>query len=394
MKKLLFVMPSLDSGGAEKSLVNLLNIIDYTHYNVDLLLLKQEGLFLNQIPKEVNILPVVDALHYAYKIDKYVFHSFASIKSGFLRIMSTFICKLFYKKNSRQQRWLKFYKRYLPNLENNYDVAIGFLEGDASYYVIDKVHAIKKILWIHNDFNEIKKNEDANVYETYFKKANAVATISKKCVDILKQNYPRLQDKFLCLPNLTSSDLIEKLSEQYQITEFKKNEFNILSIGRLTKQKGYDLAINALKILKDYDSNVHWWIIGAGELENQLKKLVKEAALEEYITFLGLKENPYPYIKKCDLLVQSSRWEGKSVVLDEAKILATPILATNYSTIQDQLIDQMEGLIVDMNPIDIAKGIDLLINDKSLYKIIESYLAQHNYGNEEEIKKYYNFFEN
>lgn len=144
MKKLLFVMPSLDSGGAEKSLVNLLNIIDYTHYNVDLLLLKQEGLFLNQIPKEVNILPVVDALHYAYKIDKYVFHSFASIKSGLLRIMSTFICKLFYKKNSRQQRWLKFYKRYLPNLENNYDVAIGFLEGDASYYVIDKVHAIKK----------------------------------------------------------------------------------------------------------------------------------------------------------------------------------------------------------------------------------------------------------
>ena len=81
----------------------------------------------------------------------------------------------------------------------------------------------------------------------------------------MKQNYPRLQDKFLCLPNLTSSDLIEKLSEQYQITEFKKNEFNILSIGRLTKQKGYDLAINALKILKNYDSNVHWWIIGAGE---------------------------------------------------------------------------------------------------------------------------------
>ena len=155
MKKLLFVMPSLDSGGAEKSLVNLLNIIDYTHYNVDLLLLKQEGLFLNQIPKEVYILPVVDALHYAYKIDKYVFHSFASIKSGLLRIMSTFICKLFYKKNSRQQRWLKFYKRYLPNLENNYDVAIGFLEGDASYYVIDKVHAIKIILWIHIDFNEI-----------------------------------------------------------------------------------------------------------------------------------------------------------------------------------------------------------------------------------------------
>ena len=107
-----------------------------------------------------------------------------------------------------------------------------------------------------------------------------------------------------------------------------------------------------------------------------------------------MKENPYPYIKKCDLLVQSSRWEGKSVVLDEAKILATPILATNYSTIKDQLIDQKEGIIVDMNPIAIAEGINLLINDNSLYKFIESYLAQHNYGNEEEILKYYSLFEN
>ena len=394
MKKLLFVMPSLDSGGAEKSLVNLLNIIDYSQYNVDLLLLKQEGLFLNQIPKEVNLLPVTDSLKYAYKIDKSILHSFESMKYGLLRIMSTFICKFLYKRNSRQQRWIKYYKKYLPNLENEYDIAVGFLEGDASYYVIDKVSAIKKILWIHNDFNEIKKNEDANVYENYFKKANNVVTISKQCVEILKQNYPHMQDKFICLPNLTSSNLIEKLSEEYEITEFNKKIFNILSIGRLTKQKGYDLAINALKILKNYDSNVHWWIIGAGELENQLKKLVKEAALEEYITFLGLKENPYPYIKKCDLLVQSSRWEGKSVVLDEAKILATPILATNYSTIKDQLIDQKEGIIVDMNPIAIAEGINLLINDNSLYKFIESYLAQHNYGNEEEILKYYSLFEN
>lgn len=394
MKKLLFVMPSLDSGGAEKSLVNLLNIIDYSQYNVDLLLLKQEGLFLNQIPKEVNLLPVTDSLKYAYKIDKSILHSFESMKYGLLRIMSTFICKFLYKRNTRQQRWIKYYKKYLPNLENKYDIAVGFLEGDASYYVIDKVSAIKKILWIHNDFNEIKKNEDANVYENYFKKANNVVTISKQCVEILKQNYPHMQDKFICLPNLTSSNLIEKLSEEYEITEFNKKNFNILSIGRLTKQKGYDFAIDALKILKHQDSNVHWWIIGAGELENQLKKQVKEAALEEYFTFLGLKENPYPYIKKCDLLVQSSRWEGKSVVLDEAKILATPILATNYSTIKDQLIDQKEGIIVDMNPIAIAEGINLLINDNSLYKFIESYLAQHNYGNEEEILKYYSLFEN
>ena len=350
MKNILFVMPSLGSGGAEKSLVNLLNLIDYEKYAVDLLLFKREGLFLSQIPKKVRLLQPTDSLQYAYKIDRGMFSSVSGIKAGILRGTSTFVCKLLYKGNARQQRWIKFYKRYLPNLEEEYDVAIGFLEGDASYYVIDKVNAKKKILWIHNDFNEIKKYEDEKIYEKYFQKADSVVSISDKCVQILKQNYPALVNKFYYLPNLTSGSLLKKMSEEFDVSEFEKNQFNVLSIGRLTRQKGYDFAIDAVKILKEKYSDIHWWIIGAGELEEQLKKQVKDNDLEEYITFLGLRANPYPYIRSCDLLVQPSRWEGKSVVLDEAKILAKPILATNYSTIKDQLKDKKEGLITDISP--------------------------------------------
>ena len=212
MKNILFVMPSLGSGGAEKSLVNLLNLIDYEKYAVDLLLFKREGLFLSQIPKKVRLLQPTDSLQYAYKIDRGMFSSVSGIKAGILRGTSTFVCKLLYKGNARQQRWIKFYKRYLPNLEEEYDVAIGFLEGDASYYVIDKVNAKKKILWIHNDFNEIKKYEDAKIYEKYFQKADSVVSISDKCVQILKQNYPALVNKFYYLPNLTSGSLLKKMS--------------------------------------------------------------------------------------------------------------------------------------------------------------------------------------
>ena len=183
-------MPSLGSGGAEKSLVNLLNLIDYEKYAVDLLLFKREGLFLSQIPKEVRLLQPTDSLQYAYKIDRGIFSSVSGVKAGILRGTSTFICKCLYKETVRQQRWIKFYKRYLPNLEGEYDIAIGFLEGDASYYAIDKVNAKKKIIWIHNDFNEIKKYEDAKIYEKYFQKADSVVSISDKCVQILKQNYP------------------------------------------------------------------------------------------------------------------------------------------------------------------------------------------------------------
>lgn len=393
MKNILFVMPSLGSGGAEKSLVNLLNLIDYETYAVDLLLFKREGLFLSQIPKEVRLLAPTDSLQYAYKIDRGMFDSVSGIKAGILRGTSTFVCKCLYRENARQQRWIKFYKRYLPNLEEEYDIAIGFLEGDASYYVIDKVNAKKKILWIHNDFNEIKKYEDAKIYEKYFQKADSVVSISDKCVQILKQNYPALVNKFYCLPNLTSGSLLKKMSEEFEVSEFEKNQFNVLSIGRLTRQKGYDFAIDAVKILKEKYSDIHWWIIGAGELEEQLKKQVKDNELEEYITFLGLRANPYPYIRSCDLLVQPSRWEGKSVVLDEAKILAKPILATNYSTIKDQLKDKKEGLITDISPNAIAEGIIELRENPQLYNSIQCYLDKHEYGNEKDILQYYELLE-
>ena len=393
MKNILFVMPSLGSGGAEKSLVNLLNLIDYEKYAVDLLLFKREGLFLAQIPNEVRLLQPTDSLQYAYKIDRGMFGSVSGIKAGILRGTSTFICKCLYKENARQQRWIKFYKRYLPNLEEEYDIAIGFLEGDASYYVIDKVNAKKKILWIHNDFNEIKKYEDVKIYEKYFQKADSVVSISDKCVQILKQNYPAFVNKFYCLPNLTSGSLLKKMSEEFEVSEFEKNQFNVLSIGRLTRQKGYDFAIDAMKILKEKYSDIHWWIIGAGELEEQLKKQVKDNELEEYITFLGLRANPYPYIRSCDLLVQPSRWEGKSVVLDEAKILAKPILATNYSTIKDQLKDKKEGLITDISPNAIAEGIIELRENPQLYNSIQCYLDKHEYGNEKDILQYYELLE-
>ena len=218
MRTILFVMPALYGGGAEKSLVNLLNLIDYKKYAVDLLLFKQEGLFLTQIPKEVRLLPLTSSLRYAYKFDMGMFGSLSGFKTGMLRLMGTVVCKVLYKEKAGQQRWMKCYKHCLPNLEGKYDIAVGFLEGEASYYVIDKVNAEKKILWIHNDFNEIKKNEDAKIYENYFQKADSVVSISDKCVQILKQNYPNLINKFYCLPNLTSSTLLKKCrkSSQYQ----------------------------------------------------------------------------------------------------------------------------------------------------------------------------------
>ena len=145
-------------GGAEKSLTNLLNLIDLNEYDINLLMFKPGGDFLQQIPSGIHILKTDPSLFYAYKCDKNVFSCKAGIRSEILRIFSTGVCKILYGNCARQKRWTKFYKTLLPKLDSEYDVAIGYLEGDASYYVIDKVNAKRKILWVHSNFDNIKKN--------------------------------------------------------------------------------------------------------------------------------------------------------------------------------------------------------------------------------------------
>lgn len=393
MKRILFVIPSMRIGGAEKSLANLLNLIDLNEYDVNLLMFKPEGDFLQQIPSGIHILKTDPSLFYAYKCDKNVFSCKAGIRSEILRIFSTGVCKILYGNCARQKRWTKFYKTLLPKLDSEYDVAIGYLEGDASYYVIDKVNAKRKILWVHSNFENIKKNEDAAAYKEYFCKADKVVSISDKCVQVLQNNYPDMKNKFVFLPNLTSSIVLSNTAKADIDEVFSKDDFNIVSVGRLTEAKGFDMAIDALKILKDHKVPVHWWIIGDGELRKCLEKQAKDNSVEEYLTFLGFKANPYPYMNKADLIVQTSRWEGKSVVLDEAKILGKPILATDYATVKDQVENGKEGIIVGMDAESIAREIEHLVEDESVLNGIRNYLMARNYGNQSEIVKYYKLFD-
>ena len=393
MRKILFVIPSMRIGGAEKSLVNLLNLIDLNEYDVNLLMFKPEGDLLQQIPSGVHILETEPSLFYAYKCDKNVFSHKSGIRSEMLRIFSTGICKILYGDCARQKRWTKFYKALLPKLDSEYDVAIGYLEGDASYYVIDKVNAKRKILWVHSNFENIKKNEDAAAYKEYFCKADRVVSISDKCVQVLQDNYPDMRNKFVFLPNLTSSVVLKNTAKAAIDEKFLKDIFNIVSVGRLTEAKGFDMAIDALKILKERKVPVHWWIVGDGELRECLEKQVRSNGVEQYLTFLGSKSNPYPYMNNADLIVQTSRWEGKSVVLDEAKILGKPILATAYATVKDQVENGKEGVIVEMNAESIAKGIECLVEDESVLNRIRNYLMARDYGNQSEIVKYYKLFD-
>ena len=391
-KKVLFVMPGLYSGGAEKSLVNLLNLLDYSKLDVDLLLFKKEGLFMNQVPSEVNILNIPISLKYSHSpLDGDALKSFSAVKAGANRVIGTLFSRICYGSNQKQMRWKIFYTRVIEKLEGHYDVAVAYLHGEASYYVIDKVCADKKILWVHNDYDKID-GEDA-FYKAYFNKADYVVSISTRCVEILQKVFPDISGKFCMLPNLTSSSFVKKMSGEYIPKEYETDIPVLLSIGRLSRQKGFDYAIDAAALLKKAGYRFKWYVLGIGELQEELETRIQEKEVDDCFKLLGNRENPYPYIKNCTIVVQSSRFEGKSVVLDEAKILAKPIVVTNYATVKDQITDGKEGLVVSMTPKGIADGIEKMLTDSALSQNIKEYLSAHEYGNQEEVQKYMELIE-
>ena len=287
--------------------------------------------------------------------------------------------------------WEYFYKKVIDGIDKEYDVAVGYLGGESTYYIVDKVKAKRKIHWVHNDYRTsgMPKKYDLKL----FPRVDAIVTISDECLEILKEEFPIFKDKMICIENITSSVVINNRATEFKPKEYIGVENVLLSVGRLSEQKGFDMAISAASKLKKQQINFKWFIIGSGPLESKLKDQIKKEKVEDYVVLIGTKENPYPYIKNCDLFVQPSRYEGKSVVIDEAKILAKPIVATAYPTVRDQIRNANEGVIVELSVDGIYKGLKEMVFDKTKQKEISNYLENHEYGNQTEIKKYIKLIE-
>lgn len=368
-------MNNMNIGGAEKALISLLNELDYSKFEVDLQLFKREGMFLGEIPQEVRILNVPENYQY---FD-------CSIKT----VLKTFNLNLIYnryrfwkirkKANSpaeaEQLAW-KFVSRTLDPLSREYDVAVGYLENSPNYFAVDKVRAKTKIGFIHNDYINIKVNPQLD--QPYFKKLNYICSVSPDCVNILNATFPMFEDKIKLVPNLFSEQMIFRKSRE-SVTEvaFVESDFNMVSIGRLAEQKGFDLAINAASILKKEGFRFKWLILGEGPLRGVLEKQIADFGLAENFILFGNQINPYKFLRVADLVVQTSRFEGKSIALDEAKILSKVILTTSYPTVADQITHQLNGFICGLSAQEIAESIRSIANTPAEREKIVQYLTLH-----------------
>lgn len=379
-------MMSLQSGGAEKSLVNLLNEMNPQKYEIDLLLFRKTGTFLSQVPSYVHICNIPAEINKLYGNMSQAGNLLGT------KIIGTLAAKVHESTPGARAgyRWEHYYTKKIPMLTKQYDVAFAYITGETMFYTVEKVQANRKICFVHNDYKTA--NHPKKYDYRYFEKLDGIASISKLCCDVLEEEFPEFSDKIWCIENITSSAVIKKRAVEFVPKEITGTN-NILSVGRLMSQKGFDLAISAASILKKRNMDFHWYIVGDGELRKDLENQIENEGLQSEFTILGIKENPYPYIKACTIFAQTSRYEGKSVVLDEAKILAKPIVVTNYATVNDQIIDRREGIVVDMTPEGIANGIAELLGNKQLRKSLENYLSLHEYGNQREIEKYYKYIE-
>lgn len=389
MKKILIHIGGFHAGGAEKSLVSFLSTIPKDRYHIDILVYRCDGLFSTLVPNFVS----VKEIPFPYKclgvsLSNVEFYLKHNPKFLIKKILGLLAIKTSSRYSPPQVVW-KLWKNTIPQYPEKYDVAISYIEGVTNYYVIDKVTAKKKILWVHNEYSKLRYSADFDY--SYFCRADAVVTISQLCKDDLVNNFPSIKDKFKILQNIVNPNLIKELSDaDIDDSSFNncKSKYKILSIGRLCPQKNFELAIHAAEILKKNGFNFTWFIIGEGPLYGSLVALCKKLGVMDNFVFLGLKANPYFYIKHTDIFVMPSIFEGKSIALEEAKILCKPIVCTNFKTAFDAIENNITGIITNMQPQDMADSIYTVCTDCKLRDRLTSNLSKLQFDNTSEISNY------
>ena len=375
-------------GGAEKALIALLKTIDPKRIYVDLLLFETGGILQKQVPSYVNVI-AADSITRAMTLEFRKYFIDILKKGKIFAAASRLKMTILSKKGKDIFGW-DIIKSYIPKLSEHYDVAIGFLEGFSDFFVIDKVNADKKIGWIHIDMTE-KKPQKQEI--EYYEQFDTIVTISERCKEAFLKVFPTTKNRIQILENIVASEeIIEKSREEVNF-HWDIKKFQLVSVGRLDYQKGFDIGAKAARLLKEKGYNFCWHIYGVGIMEKEIACYIRENNLEDYYILEGLAENPYPYMKRAEIIVQPSRWEGKSIVLDEAKILGKAIIVTNYPSVTDQIVNMHTGLITARTPEAIAEGIEDLIRDEDLRKRLENNCRQEPNQGRKILEQFYRIIE-
>ena len=386
--KILIVSHAMELGGAEMALLGLLEHLDTDRVDVDLFLLRHTGELLARIPEKIRLLPENPSYScLAVPILECMKRGQPGVMMG--RIMGKAAARWRIRRlkiSSENDLELEFSHKYVlpfvPKISGEkYDLAISFLTPH--YFVAEKVFADRKLAWIHTDYAgvTVDRTSQLRMWSPY----DYIAAISERAGESFLGVFPELAEKVIPLSNMMPDAYIRQMArEPLNASEMLADgAVRLLSIGRFCTAKNFDNVPDICRRLLEKGLKVRWYLIGYGGGEDLVRRKIGEANVQDSVLILGKKDNPYPYIKNCDLYVQPSRYEGRSIAVTEAQMLGKPVVITRYATSASQLEDGVDGVIVPMDNAGCADGIAALLQDEERMQLLIDHTKSRDYTNRE-----------
>ena len=391
-RNILFAIHYLELGGAEISLIGLLKALDYSKVNVELFVYSHRGELMKEIPAQVNLLPEIPQYAQIERPMKEV------LKDCYWRIaLARLRAKRQFARYTRKTHpvdgsaiFAYVARQVTPLLppiqpDKEYDLAVSFLAPHD--IVLEKVRARKKVCWVHTDYTKI--DIDTDLEGPVWSRFDHIAAVSDAVSEAFLTRFPALREKMVTLPNILSPEWIRSRAEAFRVDDEMPQEpgvTRLLSIGRFTVAKNFANVPDICRRIRETGIAIRWYLIGYGGEEDLIRERISEAGMEQDVRILGKKENPYPYLKACDVYVQPSRFEGNSVSVREAQILGKPVVVTAYPTVSSQIENGVDGVIVPMDNAGCASALAVLVSEPEKQDFLSSNLQDRDYGNEEAVE--------
>ncbi len=389
MKKILFVMDSLGVGGGERSLVTLLSLMDYTRCSVDLQLFARGGQFEQFLPKEVNVLPL---LEYSVFLQKNILQQILTFDVKKLLARSRYSLAL--RKRGKMSHSIRTHLEWQLTSDcihisrETYDVAIAYSQGVPTMYVVDKVRARRKVGWINTIYP--LEHESREFMSKYYNALDVVNAVSDEARRAFETTMPECKGKMVVVKDITSADVVEKMSQMPTDRALDKDAPIIVTTSRLNKgMKGLDITLDVARILHERGVKFHWYVLGEGPFREEMEQYVTNHHLQDCFTLVGAVANPYSYMREATLYVQTSRAEGYGLSLAEARLLNIPVVTTAYEGVEMQMMPDKNGVVVPIDAVAVADAVEDLLSHPEKREAISQFQRSEKKGNTEEVEKFY-----
>lgn len=380
-KSILFVNDEMEMGGVARVLNTLMRNLPQDKYDIDLLILHKEGMLLNEIPSHVRVL---EGTPFFKAVD--ISLNEAWRRKDFFNVLRK-LKLLFYMKTGLVNGRIKKERKKI--LDKQYDVEVAAKEGFCTVFIANG-DAKKKINWVLTDYSVRNYSENhMNLVKSALEKIDLNIADSKQALDAFMSVFSITNG--MTIHNLMDVDIIKEKENEELPFELDESTINVVNVARFHPQKSIDRLLNASYEASKKGLKHTLYLVGGGELEQQLRNQVKELGMDN-VVFTGYLSNPYSIMKRCDLFVLSSLYEGYATVINESLITGTPVLCTDVSGCHEQITKPEHGWIVDNNQEALNDGLIKALSNPEELKKMKKALESYEYPNNEILDKFIEVF--